>query len=46
MGSTWTGDGKRRQAGAPHNALDYAIDCDKDTHCFSFLVHERMFKVE
>ena len=44
--STWTGGGKRRQRGEPHDALNGTIDREKDASRVCFLIQERMVHVE
>ncbi len=44
--SVWIGDGKRVQAGEPHDALHGTIDREKDASRVCFLIQERMVHVE
>jgi hypothetical protein len=46
--STWTGGGKRRQRGEPHDARNEIIDREKDASrvCFLIQCQERMVQVE
>ena len=46
--STWTGGGKRRQRGEPHDVLNGIIDREKDASrvCFLIQCQERMLQVE
>ncbi len=45
-GSNWIEDGKKRQAGEPHDALNGPTDRDKGASRVRFMVQERMSQVE